>query len=200
VLAAVYLQTNRLPEAEREAQQTYRDQLEVWGKTNPITLIGQGLLARVYLAQRRRGEADKLLRGLREQAPRLQERPFPIAIWTIGTVGDALLGQGVVVEAESFLRLYLDLAGKKLPDGWRRSARVSALGACLVGQKKYAEAEPLLLKGYEGLRQHEESIPVSLRRTRLTEALERLVQFYDEWDKPDKAAKWRKELEEAKAH
>jgi eukaryotic-like serine/threonine-protein kinase len=199
VLAAVYLQMNRLPEAEREAQQTYLDQLEVWGKTNPITLTSQGLLARVYLAQGRRGDADPLLRGLREQAPLLQERPFPIAIWTIGDVGDALLGQRDFVEAESFLRLYLDLAGKKLPDGWRRSARVSALGACQLGQKKYAEAEPLLLKGYEGLRQHEERIPASFRRTRLTEALERLVQLYDEWAKPDEAAKWRKELEAAKA-
>jgi hypothetical protein len=76
---------------------------------------------------------------------------------------------------------------------------VSALGACLLGQKKYAEAEPLLLKGYEGLRQHEERIPASFRRTRLTEALGRLVQLYDEWAKPDEAAKWRKELEAAKA-
>src|SRR5262245_28803073 len=199
VLAAVYLQMNRFPEAEREAQQTYLDQVEVWGKTNPITLTSQGLLARVYLAQGRRGEADPLLRGLREQAPLLQERPLPIAIWAIGNVGDALLGQRDFVEAELFLRLYLDLAGKKLPDGWRRSARVSALGACLLGQKKYAEAETLLLKGYEGLQQHEEGIPASFRRTRLTEALERLVQLYDAWAKPDEAAKWRKDLETAKA-
>src|SRR5262249_19062573 len=116
----------------------------------------------------------------------------------LGDVGDALLGQRDFVEAESFLRLYLDLAGKKLPDGWRRSARVSALGACLLGQKKYAEAEPLLRKGYEGLRQHEERIPASLRRARRTEALERLVQLYDAWAKPDEAAKWRKKLEAAR--
>ena len=32
-------------------------------------------------------------------------------------------------------------------------------------------------------------------RQHLTEALERLVQLYDAWDKPDEAAKWRKELE-----
>ena len=35
-------------------------------------------------------------------------------------------------------------------------------------------------------------------KIRLTEALERLVQLYDAWDKPDDAAKWRKKLEETK--
>jgi hypothetical protein len=35
-------------------------------------------------------------------------------------------------------------------------------------------------------------------RERLTEALGRLVQLYDAWGKKDEAAKWRKELEEAK--
>ena len=33
----------------------------------------------------------------------------------------------------------------------------------------------------------------------MTEALERLVQLYEATDKPDLAAKWRKELEAAKA-
>jgi len=33
----------------------------------------------------------------------------------------------------------------------------------------------------------------------VTLALERLVQLYDAWGKPDQAAKWRQELEAAKA-
>jgi len=32
---------------------------------------------------------------------------------------------------------------------------------------------------------------------RMRDALERLVQLYDAWGKPDEAAKWRKELEKA---
>ena len=71
------------------------------------------------------------------------------------------------------------------------------LGGALLGQKKYAEAEPLLLAGYEGMKQREAKIP-PLGKVRLTEALERLVQFYEALEKKDEAAKWRKELEARK--
>jgi hypothetical protein len=33
------------------------------------------------------------------------------------------------------------------------------LGASLLGQKHYADAEPLLLKSYEGMKAHEKTIP-----------------------------------------
>jgi hypothetical protein len=107
---------------------------------HPYTLTSQGHLALVYLAQGRRGDADPLLRGLLDKAHRQQERLPPFTLWMIGDVGDALLGQRDFVEAEPFLRFYLDVAAKKLPDGWRRPAALCALGACLLGQKKHAEA------------------------------------------------------------
>ena len=50
------------------------------------------------------------------------------------------------------------------------------LGACLLGQKKYAEAEPLLVAAYEGLKWREHRIPPAAK-PRLREALERLVQL-----------------------
>jgi hypothetical protein len=67
----------------------------------------------------------------------------------------------------------------------------------LVGQKKYAEAEPLLLAGYKGMHQREDKIPV-VDKVRLAEALERLVQLYDAWSKPEQAKEWRQTLEQAK--
>jgi hypothetical protein len=72
----------------------------------------------------------------------------------------------------------------------------SALGEALAGQQKYAEAEPLLLKGYEILAAAK--LPARYR-TRLTQALERLVQLYDAQGQQDKADQWRKKLEETKA-
>ena len=39
----------------------------------------------------------------------------------------------------------------------------SMLGGALLGQKKYAEAEPLLLAGYEGTKQREATIPPQIR-------------------------------------
>ncbi len=63
----------------------------------------------------------------------------------------------------------------------------------LLGQKKYAEAEPLLVQGYEGMKAREAKIPPQSKK-RLTEAAERIVQLYDAWGKPDQAAEWRKRL------
>jgi hypothetical protein len=72
------------------------------------------------------------------------------------------------------------------------------LGGAQLGQKKYADAEPLLVQAYEGLKQREAKIPARWK-IRLTEALERLVQFYDATGHKDKADEWRKTLEETKA-
>ena len=60
-------------------------------------------------------------------------------------------------------------------------------------QKKYADAEPLLLSGYEGMSEREAQIP-PVGKPRLTETIRRLVDLYDAWDKKDKADEWRKRL------
>ena len=44
------------------------------------------------------------------------------------------------------------------PDSWNRYHCQSLLGASLAGQKKFAEAEPLLIAGYEGMVQREATI------------------------------------------
>ena len=62
----------------------------------------------------------------------------------------------------------------------------SLLGGCLTAARRYREAEPLLLKSYPILR---EAFGDSHNRTRV--ALGRIVDLYDAWGKPDKAAKYR---------
>ena len=59
--------------------------------------------------------------------------------------------------------------------------------------KVIAAAEPLLRKGYEGLKQREGKIPPR-RKIRLTEAVERLVQLYESTGQPVKAAIWKARL------
>ena len=66
-----------------------------------------------------------------------------------------------------------------------------------MGQKNYAEAEPLLLQSYQGLQQRQASLPPILNAPRrITEALERLVQLYDAWGKPAQATEWKQKLAE----
>jgi hypothetical protein len=62
-------------------------------------------------------------------------------------------------EAEPLLRECLTIRAKTQPDAWLTYKTKSMLGAALLGQKKYADAEPLLLSGYEGMKMHESKIP-----------------------------------------
>jgi eukaryotic-like serine/threonine-protein kinase len=57
----------------------------------------------------------------------------------------------------------------------------------LLGQKKFAEAEPQILTGYEGMKAREAKIPVPAK-PRLSEADEQVVQLYEALGKPDQAA------------
>jgi hypothetical protein len=63
----------------------------------------------------------------------------------------------------------------------------------LLGQKKYAEAKPLLLQGYEGMKAREPKIPAYARKS-LAEAGARIVELYDGWGKKDKSDEWKKLL------
>ena len=64
-------------------------------------------------------------------------------------------------------------------------------GGSLLGQKKYAEAEPLW-NGYEGMKQWEMLIEPR-DAPRLPEALDWLIELYTATNKPDEAKKWREE-------
>ena len=55
------------------------------------------------------------------------------------------------------------------------------------------EPEPLLLSGYEGLKQRQDRIPAA-GRARLKEALERLVRLYEATDRTNEATEWKKKL------
>jgi serine/threonine protein kinase len=109
-------------------------------------------------------------------------------------LGMNLLAQKKYVDAQPVLRETLTIRRKKQPDDWTTFNTESYLGAALLGQKKYTEAEPLLRDGYQGMKQRQEKIP-AVRKLRLREALELLVQLYETTGNKDETAKWRKELE-----
>jgi len=78
----------------------------------------------------------------------------------------------------------------------RPAASQSSVGGALAGQKKFQEAEPLLVEGYEGMKEREANIPPAAK-TRLSEAIRRLVELYTAWDRQEEALKWKTILEES---
>jgi hypothetical protein len=95
--------------------------------------------------------------------------------------------------SEPLLRRSLSIDEKEDPDNWLTFLLRNRLGGSLLGQKNYAEAEPLILQGYQGLKAREARIPGRSMRS-LTEAAERVVKLYEAWGKPEKAAEWKRKL------
>jgi eukaryotic-like serine/threonine-protein kinase len=59
--------------------------------------------------------------------------------------------------------------------------------------KKFAEAEPLIVAGYERIKAREAKIPVP-DKPNLAEAAARVVRLYEAWGKPAEATKWKARL------
>jgi hypothetical protein len=64
----------------------------------------------------------------------------------------------------------------------------------LLAQKRYAEAEPWLLAGYEGMKERKNKVSGGDRHVR--DALQRLVQLCEATGQAEKAAEWGKKLAE----
>jgi hypothetical protein len=97
----------------------------------------------------------------------------------------------IFAQSEPLAREALEFDRKKQPDDWQEFRAESLLGASLAGQKKYAEAEPLLLEGYQGMVARKDKMTVP-DWYHLDRAREWIVQLYQAWGKPEKAAEWKK--------
>jgi tetratricopeptide (TPR) repeat protein len=117
---------------------------------------------------------------------------------TLGWVGNALLisysGAGRADDALGLAREQVREARQKFAaDSPELAAELAPPAEALVAFGAFAEAEPLLLLGYRGLKQSEARDQPQVDR-RLQDAVQRLVDFYDAWRKPEKAAEWRREV------
>jgi tetratricopeptide (TPR) repeat protein len=117
----------------------------------------------------------------------------------LARLGDALLRRQQYGPAEEYVRECLKIREANKGDPWRTASARALLGAALAGQKRYQDAAPLLLQGYEGLRKEGPQIAAAVRHERLTVTAEWLLRLYEAWDKQDEANVWRQKLDELKA-
>jgi eukaryotic-like serine/threonine-protein kinase len=139
---------------------------------------------------------------LYEETLKLMKAKFPPdhpnTLTTMNSLSLCYIRVGQCAKAEPLLRECLAVREKREADSWRTFTTKSLLGAALLGQKRYAEAEPLLLAGYQGMKEGEGQIPRP-QKMRLIESAERIVQLYEATANKDKAKEWQKKLAEANA-
>jgi tetratricopeptide (TPR) repeat protein len=88
-------------------------------------------------------------------------------------------------EAEEALRECIKLREER-PPFWGLYDATSDLGAALAAQGRMEDAEPMLIKGYEKMIGFKDAWP-----NRKVEAIDRIISFYNTWNKPEKAREWR---------
>jgi tetratricopeptide (TPR) repeat protein len=188
ILGLAYLNLGAAKEAVQQFERAFELREAVQGDNASETADCRNQLAVAYRLAGRHDEASRLFH---------HKPDSPTHASALVVRGLMLLEQKKPAEAELKLRESLTISQKTQPDDWTTFETKSILSEALLDQKKYAEAEPLLLSGYHGMLKRISKIP-SPDRGQLNRALERLVRLYEAWGKKDHAAKWRKELERAK--
>ncbi len=191
-LAATYAKEGKDAQAQALFVQTLEISRRVLGPEHTRTLDFLLDFASLYEQQGKYTLAEKydaeVLAG--RQRAGASEDPLDVQAAAADLALD-YVSEGKFKEGEALARQNLEFNEKKQPDNWQRFRAESLLGASLAGQKKYTEAEPLLVEGYQGMLKRKDRMDVP-DQYHLELAHQWLVQLYQTWGKPDKAAEWRK--------
>ena len=153
------------------------------------------MIANLTDSHERLGEFNKAEVWRRKWLNSIKEKSgidSPAYAGELAALGLNLLLQKKWTTADSDIRECLAIRQKSQPDVWTTFNTQSMLGAALLGQKKYAKAELLLVKGYEGLKAQAQVIPPA-GATRILDALDRLIALSLATKKSDDIVKWRAE-------
>ena len=163
------------------------------GEENAHTLQSKADFGRFYLDQEEFDKADPLLVDALEARRRVHGKEHSDTLTSMDDMAQLMVAQYKNVEAETLLRECLALREVKHPDRWEAFRTRSLLGTALLGQKKFAEAEPFIIDGLAGLKRREDKIPFD-ERSSLPDAIQRAIDLYTQWDQPVEAQKWQKRL------
>jgi serine/threonine protein kinase/tetratricopeptide (TPR) repeat protein len=191
-LALAYQNAGQLTEALPLFRESLDARRARMGPDHPATFVAMNNLGVAYQQAGRLGEAIPLLEeALKGRRARLNPA-HPDTLLSMDNLARAYLS-GRPGEAERLARECLANRERQAPDDWATFETSSLLGGSLLGRKAFAEAEPLLLRGYEGLKAREARIPAPARK-RLTQARGRIIRLYEAWDRPEQLAAWQDRL------
>ena len=192
-LAVVRREQHRYPEAEALFREVLEARSRNLGPDHPDTLTTMYDLALLYEKEGKLAEAQSLASDLvtlrrSKLGPRHRDTANALAL-----LAGLRLRAGQCAEAEPFLREALSIYDAVTPDNWRRFESRSMMGASLSGQRRYAEAEPLLLSAYSGLLERRGRMP-AFNQSSVEQAGASILDLYRDWGNPGKLAEWRERL------
>jgi len=163
------------------------------GSAAAETLKTESRLGWAYDSNGELQRAEQIWRSVRQGYIDLGKDGEAAAIDVAELLGQNLIRQHKFAQAEPLLRQALAYREKGDRDDWHYFRAQAFLGAALAGLKRYSESEPLLLSGYEGMRQRSSRMPAEQRKW-IRFSGEQIADMYSQWSKPEEATKWRATL------
>jgi eukaryotic-like serine/threonine-protein kinase len=192
-LAQLYRSRGNYDSAEALLTHVQQVRLRVLGAQHPSTLSGGNDLGVLYLARGKYEQAEAAFSQALDGRRRVLGDDHPDTLASMIGLVESYLREGKYAQAEPLSLETLRRYEKDRPENWRRYKAESLRGDTLAGQKRFAEAEPLLMTGYQGLTERETTIPAA-DRSATEQAGDRIFQLYQHWNQPGKAARWRARL------
>ena len=189
-LARVYAARGEYRRAEALFRELLETERRVLGPDHPDTLSVVSAIGHMYQRWGKYGLAETYAIQALEGRRHVLGSDNLATMVSVEDLALAYDSQEKFAEAEPLAREALELNQKKQPEDWDMFRAESLLGASLAGQKRYAEAEPLLVEGYRGMAARKDRVLMP-NWYNLDLARDWLVELYQAWDKPEKAAKWR---------
>ncbi|MGC1295948.1 MAG: serine/threonine-protein kinase [Alloacidobacterium sp.] len=189
-LAYTYSADGKYAQAEALFIQNLKAERRVLGPENRDTLVTLSDMAYMYQVQAKYGLAETYAAQALAGRRRLLGPNHPGTMATAADLARAYQSQGKFAESEPVAREVEAAEKTKQPDNWLRFWAESLLGASLAGEKKYAEAEPLLLEGYRGMLARKDLMSAP-DRCHMDSAHAWIIRLYEAWGKPDKTAEWK---------
>jgi serine/threonine protein kinase len=134
---------------------------------------------------------DRNISRLRQSVPAGSRR----LAFVLGAHALKLMNLKAWGRAEALLQECLTILEKENAEPWIIYDTKSLLGETLLEQKRPAEAEPLLLEGYHGMKSRQADIPEK-SKVCLQRATTRLVRLYKTLHRPEEVETWRKLLDD----
>jgi eukaryotic-like serine/threonine-protein kinase len=168
----------------RECLELYRQRL---GNTHPHRATAVSHLSHLkYLEGDYAGAAEDAVKALELSRKALPEK-HPNIAYPLTTLGLILTRRGQPASGEKHLREALEIRRRVMSeDSWLIAETAGALGECLRGQKRFEEAERLLLRSYESLK-----LSQVTEYPRIHSAKRRLTELYTAWNKREMLGKYR---------
>jgi serine/threonine-protein kinase len=162
----------------------------VYGESHPSVAQSLSSLGRLTRLAGNVDEAERLFRRALDLRKELLGESHPDTAWSMTALADVLEAGAQYQEGLELATRAREIFADTLPaDHWRSAVAMSVEGACLAGLGRFPDAHPLLVNSVTTLQANPGATAELVR-----DALRRTIAFYDRWERPQEAAKYRTRL------